>query len=238
MKVLVACEESQRVCSAFRAKGHEAYSCDIIECSGGHPEWHIMQDVLPLLNGKCTFSTCDGIIHEITGKWDVIVAHPPCTYLTVTGNRWFNVERYGEKAIQRMKDREIAVNFFMQFVNADCERIAIENPIGCMSTLYRKPDQVIQPYYFGDNARKSTCLWLKNLPLLEPTDVVEPDVYYYVAKNGKIKSDSKWRSQCSKEERAKVRSKTFPGFAKAMAEQWGAIPLSRSEWLDELLGGE
>ena len=221
MKVLIACEESQAVCKAFREKGHEAYSCDIIECSGGHPEWHIKQDVLPLLNGGCNFTTTDGVQHFVEGKWDLIIAHPPCTYLTVTGNRWFNVEKYGEKAIQRMKDREIAAGFFMKFANADCERIAIENPIGCMSTMYRKADQVIQPYWFGDAARKSTCLWLMNLPLLKPTDMVEPDVYYYVAKNGKIKSDSKWRSQCSAAERARVRSKTFPGIAKAMAEQWG-----------------
>ena len=221
MNVLIACEESQRVCTAFREKGHNAFSCDILECSGGHPEWHIQGDCLPLLNGNCEFETADGEKHYICGKWDLIIAHPPCTYLTITGNRWFNVERYGEKAIQRMKDREIAAEFFMQFVNADCERIAIENPIGCMSTLYRKADQVIQPYYFGDAARKSTCLWLKNLPNLEATNIVQPDVYYYVAKNGKIKSDSKWRSKCSKEERAKVRSKTFPGIARAMAEQWG-----------------
>ena len=221
MKVLIACEESQAVCKAFREKGHEAYSCDIIDCSGGHPEWHIKDDVTYYLNGDCGFYTQDGEEHFISGEWDLIIAHPPCTFLTVTGNRWFDVEKYGDKAIQRMKDREKAVEFFMKIANAHCDRIAIENPIGCMSTRYRKSDQVIQPYYFGDAARKSTCLWLKNLPLLEATCVVKPDIYYYVAKNGKIKSDSKWRSQCSKEERAKVRSKTFPGIANAMAEQWG-----------------
>ena len=163
MNVLIACEESQAVCKAFREKGHEAYSCDIIECSGGHPEWHIMQDVIPLLDGNCKFETTDGITHYIEGKWDMIIAFPPCTFLTVTGNRWFNVEKYGEKAIQRMKDREQAIDFFMQFVNAHCERIAIENPIGGMSTRYRKPDQIIQPYEYGHHARKATCLWLKNL---------------------------------------------------------------------------
>ena len=120
-----------------------------------------------------------------------------------------------------MKDREKAIEFFMAFVNANCEKIVIENPIGCMSTRYRKADQVIQPYYFGDAARKATCLWLKGLEKLEPTNIVEPEVYYYVSKNGRIKSDSRWRSQCSKEERAKIRSKTFPGIAQAMAEQWG-----------------
>ena len=221
MKVLVACEESQVVCKAFREKGHEAYSCDIIECSGGHPEWHIQEDVLPLLNGKCEFETIDGVKHKIDGKWDLIIAHPPCTYLTVTGNRWFNVEKYGDKAIQRAKDREDAVEFFICLANADCEKIAIENPIGCMSTRYRKPEQVIQPYEYGHPARKSTCLWLKNLPLLQPTNIVEPEIYYYTAKNGCIKSDSRWRSQYSKEERAKMRSKTFPGIGQAMAEQWG-----------------
>ena len=229
MKVLVACEESQAVCKAFRKRGHEAYSCDIIECSGGHPEWHIQGDVLPLLqredNGNngwhnIYFSTMDSVEHSVE-KWDMIIAFPPCTYLTVTGNRWFNVERYGEKAIQRIKDREDAVEFFMKFVNADCERICVENPIGCMSTRYRKPEQVIQPYEYGHPARKSTCLWLKNLPPLQPTNIVEPEIYYYTAKNGRTKSDSKWRSKFSQEERAKMRSKTFPGIAQAMAEQWG-----------------
>lgn len=224
MKVLIACEESQRVCTAFREKGHEAYSCDIIECSGGHSEWHIKQDVLPLLNGNCSFNTEDGTEHEINGKWDLIIAHPPCTYLTVTGNRWFNVERYGEKAIQRKKDREEATVFFMAFVNADCDRIAIENPIGVMSTEYRKPEQVIQPWQFGHPTTKATCLWLKGLPCLIPKNIVEVDkndVYEYVAANGRIKHDSKNRSKCKKEERAKHRSKTFEGIAKAMAEQWG-----------------
>lgn len=236
MRVLVACEESQAVCKAFREKGHEAYSCDIIECSGGHPEWHIQGDVLEVLNPTThygfisedeaewcgiEFDTVDGTYHRIEGKWDLIIAHPPCTYLTVTGNRWFNVDKYGDKAIQRAEERGKAVDFFMKLANANCERICVENPIGCMSTRYRKPEQVIQPYEHGHPARKSTCLWLKNLPLLQPTQIVEPEIYYYTAKNGSIKSDSKWRSQFSKEERAKMRSKTFPGIAKAMAEQWG-----------------
>lgn len=206
MKVLVACEESQEVCKAFRKLGHEAYSCDIQDCSGGHPEWHIQQDVIPLLNEK----------------WDMIIAFPPCTFLTVTGNRWFNVEQYGEKAVQRKKDREVAIKFFMAFANADCERIAIENPIGVMSTYYRKPNQIIHPYLFGDPERKATCLWLKGLPELKPTNIVEPNIISY--KNGKG-TDSPWHmnTMClPKEERAKLRSKTFPGIAKAMAEQWGS----------------
>lgn len=205
MKVLVACEESQEVCKAFRELGHDAYSCDIQECSGGHPEWHLCQDVTPLLEQE----------------WDLIIAHPPCTFLTVTGNRWFNVERYGDKAIQRQKDREEAVAFFMQFANAKCERIAIENPIGCMSTLYKKPTQIIQPYMFGDPARKATCLWLKGLSKLTPTNIVEPIIIRY--QNGKG-TDNPWHMETMKlppKERAKARSKTFPGIAKAMAEQWG-----------------
>lgn len=220
MKILLACEESQAVTIEMRKAGHEAYSCDIIDCSGGHPEWHIKQDVIPLLNGNVKFFTVDGLCHEIKGKWDMIIAFPPCTYLTVTGNRWFNVERYGAKAIERHKLREEAIDFFMTLANADCERIAIENPIGVMSTHWRRPEQVIQPYEYGHPCRKATCLWLKNLPTLNPTDIVEPEIYYYKAKNGSIKSDSRWRSQFTVSERAKQRSKTFLGIAKAMANQW------------------
>ena len=223
MNVLIACEESQRVCTEFRKLGHNAFSCDIEPCSGGHPEWHIMQDVLPLINGNCGFATMDGQAHKIEGKWDMIIAFPPCTYLTVTGNRWFNVERYGERAIQRQKDREEAIAFFMKFANADCDHIAIENPIGVMSTVYRKPEQIIHPYMFGNKERKSTCLWLKGLPTLKATNIVEPNVIKY--KNGKG-TDSPWHMETMKlppKERAKERSKTFPGIAKAMAEQWGGL---------------
>jgi hypothetical protein len=221
MKVLVACEESQAVCKEFRRLGHEAYSCDIIECSGGHPEWHIMQDVLPLLNGRCSFKTMDGTEHTIEGKWDLIIAHPPCTFLTVTGNRWFNVERYGENAIQRMKDREEAIKFFMAFANADCDKVAIENPIGVISTYWRKPDQIIQPYMFGDSAEKKTCLWLKGVEPLKPTNEVAPPERVRFESG---KSMPKWYADAwhlSKEERSRLRSQTFPGIAKAMAEQWG-----------------
>ena len=221
MKVLVACEERQRVCIALREKGHEAYSCDIVECSGGHPEWHIVQDVIPILNGNCEFKTVDGIKHKIDGKWDLIIAHPPCTYLTVTGNRWFNVERYGEKAIQRQIDRKEAINFFMEIANADCEKIVIENPIGVMSTVWRKPEQIIQPYMFGDSAEKKTCLWLKGVEPLKATNEIKPPE--------RVKFDSgktmpKWYADLwhlTREERSRLRSQTFPGFAEAMAEQWG-----------------
>ena len=226
MKILVACEESQAVTIELRKMGHDAYSGDIIECSGGHPEWHIQKDVLKVLRpthdgemDAISFWTMDDEIH-IVEKWDMIIAFPPCTYLTVTGNRWFNVERYGEKARQRQRDREDAIKFFMAFANAECDRIAIENPIGVMSSVYRKPNQIIHPYMFGDPARKATCLWLKGLPELEPTNIVEPVIIKY--KNGKG-TDNPWHMDTMKlprEERAKARSKTFPGIAKAMAEQW------------------
>lgn len=159
MNILVACEESQAVTIELRKLGHNAFSCDIIECSGGHPEWHIQQDVIPLLNGDCWFKTCDGLAHALWARWDMIIAFPPCTFLTVTGNRWFNTERYGEKAEKRIKDREEAAKFFMAFANAKCEKIAIENPVGYMNTHYRKADQIIQPWMFGDAFEKKTCIW-------------------------------------------------------------------------------
>lgn len=217
MKVLVACEESQRVCSAFRARGHEAYSCDIIEPSGGHPEWHIKDNVLPILGGKCYFHTMDGEKHYIE-KWDLMICFPPCTYLTVTGNRWFNVEKYGDKARERIKLREEAKEFFMAFVNANCDKIAIENPIGVMSTAYRKPDQIVQPYWFGDPFEKRTCLWLKGLPKLEKTNEVEPPPRAQYKGGCTMPA---WYANLPKKDREKERSKTFPGFAAAMAEQWG-----------------
>lgn len=219
MKVLVACEESQTACKAFRARGHEAYSADIQEPSGGHPEWHILGDVLPIINGNCTFFTMDGMAHQIDGEWDLIIAHPPCTYLTVTGNRWFNVKKYGQSAIDRICKREIAAQFFMMFVNADCKKIAIENPVGYMGTYYRRCDQTIQPYQFGEPFEKLTCLWLKGLPKLQSTNKVKPPKRQ-MAKSGK--SMPEWYSNAPKKDRAKIRSKTFPGIAAAMAEQWGA----------------
>lgn len=227
MKVLVACEESQAVCTAFREKGHEAYSCDIIDCSGGHPEWHIKWDALALINGNCSFLTCNGELHKIDGKWDMLIAHPPCTFLTVTGNRWFSIDKYGAKAVQRAGEREKAVEFFLAFANADCDQIAIENPIGIMSTVYRKPDQIVHPYFFAkaeddENCeRKATCLWLKGLPPLKYEAKYQPRIVTY--KNGKG-TDSPWHMETMSlppAERARARSKTFPGIAAAMAEQWG-----------------
>lgn len=225
LNALVACEESQAVCKALLEMGHNAFSCDIQPCSGGRPDRHIQRDVLPLLNGNCQFETMDGKKHHIDGKWDLLIAHPPCTFLTVTGNRWFNVERYGEKAIKRAKNREDAIDFFFAFVNADCDYIAIENPVGVISTVYRKPDQIIQPYEYGCHARKKTCLWLKNLPLLQPTDVVDPgeilDGGYSVGASANYATDERGKILAWNDPRtAKARSKTFPGIAKAMAEQW------------------
>ena len=172
MNILVACEESQAVTIELRRLGHNAYSCDIIPCSGGHPEWHIQRDVLPLLDGFVLFNTADGTPHFVGSRWDMIIAFPPCTYLTVTGNRWFNIERYGDKAVQRHKDRADAIKFFLAFANANCDKIAIENPVGIMSSEWRKPNQIINPYQFGDPFEKKTCLWLKGLPELKPTNIV------------------------------------------------------------------
>ena len=219
MKILVACEESQNVTNELRKLGHEAYSCDIQMHSGSHDEWHICQDVLPLLNGFCKFKTVDGNYHEINSKWDMIIAFPPCTDLCVSGARHF-AKKQADGRQQR------SIDFFMKFVNADCDKIAIENPIGIMSTKYRKPDQIIQPWQFGDKYSKSTCLWLKNLPLLVPTKIVEKGEFIeWIDKNGKKKRQAKWfyealRNSKNAEERAKIRSKTFPGIANAMATQW------------------
>ena len=184
MKILVACEESQAVTIELRRIGHEAYSCDIEPCSGGHPEWHLQVDALELLKMK----------------WDMILAFPPCTHLAVSGARYFE---------QKRKDgrQQAAIDFFMRFANADCPKIAIENPVGIMSSVWRKPDQIIQPWQFGHGETKKTCLWLKGIPLLVPTNIVD-------GREQRI-----WKMPPS-EDRAKNRAKTFPGIARAMAEQW------------------
>ena len=225
MNVLVACEESQRVCMAFRKKGHNAFSCDILPCSGGHPEWHIEKDVLKVLNPEndgemeaISFWTMDDEIH-IVEKWDLIIAHPPCTYLTLAGNKWFKPEFAG-RFPDRQKQRKEATDFFMAIANADCDKIAIENPVGVMSSKWRKPDQYIEPYMFGDPEKKKTGLWLKGLPLLKPTNIVEPVIIH--CKSGA--NEPRWHMETMhlpKEERSRVRSQTFPGIAKAFAEQWG-----------------
>lgn len=218
MRVLVACEESQRVCIAFRERGHESYSCDLKECSGSHPEWHICGDVIPLLNGKCEFETEDGLTHEIKGKWDLIIAHPPCTRLCASGQRWlyYGTDSYREK---KKFEQIQAIEFFMQMVNADCEKIAVENPVGIMSTYYRKPDCCYNPYDFeGEKECKKTCLWLKNLPPLVPTQNLPKEKrthnMWLAVFEGRQYSYSDPRV-------ATFRSKTPIGVAKAMADQWG-----------------
>lgn len=219
-KVLIACEESQVVCKAFREKGFEAYSCDIIDCSGGHPEWHIKQDVIPLLNGKCSFVTEDGKVHFTEGKWDLIIAHPPCTRLCNSGQRWLY---FGDEIYQKNKkyEQEKAIDFFMQFVKADCNRIAIENPVGIMSSVYRLPDCIYNPYDFlGETECKKTCLWLKGLPPLKPTRLTPLPIQQRTNGIWKGKFNGKtytWGSS----ECARLRSVTPKGVAKAMAEQWG-----------------
>jgi hypothetical protein len=204
MRILIACEESQAVTKEFRRLGHEAYSCDIIECSGGHSEWHLMKDVREVLSEQ----------------WDMIIAFPPCTDLAVSGARHFE---------QKRKDgrQQASIDFFMLFANHPCEKIAIENPVGIMSSLYKKPSQIIQPWQFGDEAQKTTCLWLKGLPNLEPTNIVGKGEFYISPSGKKMPS---WCSDPIGEngkklgyntaEIKKLRSKTFPGIAKAMAEQW------------------
>lgn len=212
MKVLVACEESQRVCTAFRERGHEAYSCDIIDQSGGHPEWHIMQDVLPLLNGSCEFETTDGIKHKINSKWDLIIAHPPCTYLSNVGSPHLFNKNHEIKDRKRYLKGLKAKEFFMNFINADCEKIVVENPTPMRIWGLPKYTQAIQPYYFGNPFKKRTCLWIKGVEPLKPTDICENAEPTTVAGN--------WYNKAGKD-RARIRSKTFPGIAKAMAEQWG-----------------
>lgn len=209
LKVLVGCEESQAVTKAFRLLGFEAYSCDLLPSSGGHPEWHLQEDVFEVIKSN---------------KWDLGIFHPECTRLTVTANKWYKPE-YSSRFPNIHKEREEAVEFFMKLVNSNIKHVAIENPIGIMSTRHRKPDQIIQPYHFGDTERKSTCLWLKNLPKLIHTDVVEPEIIYHQSgrTDGKLHFET---LRLPKEERRKARSVTFPGIAKAMAEQWSEYILN------------
>lgn len=195
MSVLVACEESQAVTTELRLLGIEAFSCDIEPCSGEHPEWHLQQDVIPLLKQK----------------WDMIIAFPPCTHLAVSGATYFK---------QKQKDgrQQQGIDFFMEFANVDCPKVAIENPIGIMSTKYRKPDQIIQPWMFGHPWMKSTCLWLKGLPKLTETDNRKEEM-----KSLPKKITSPILAMSPNADRAKMRSKTYPGIAKAMAQQWGKL---------------
>lgn len=225
MKILIACEESQRVCTEMRKLGHEAYSCDIQEPSGGHPEWHILGDVLKVINGHCEFTTMNGERHAIKERWDLIIAHPPCTYLSNVATRHHSLNCTSlDKINDRTFKRVEAMQFFLNIANAECDRIAIENPIGVMNTAYRKPDQIIQPYYFAKDENdtenyvtKATCLWLKGINPLTYKELPKPNnkQLFGVMPSGKSRT---WEDTYSRS--PKERSKTFPGIAKAMAEQW------------------
>jgi len=212
MRVLVACEESQAVTKAFRKLGHEAYSCDIQECSGDKPEWHIKGDAIK---------------EAYSGKYDLMIAHPPCTYLAVSGARWM-YNNDGSINLERLKNQREALNFVQKLMDAPIEKIAIENPVSVISSAIRKPDQIIQPYEYGHSEAKKTCLWLKNLPLLQPTKIVDKGEFVeWVDKNGKKKRQAKWYLDVltkakTKAERQKLRSKTYQGIADAIANQWGA----------------
>jgi hypothetical protein len=231
MKILVACEESQAITKELRALGHDAYSCDLLPCSGGHPEWHFNYDVFQVIedNGG---TLQNGEVLNDGLNWELMIAHPPCTFLAVSGARWYyhpddsgmptSERRPHPRFPDRAKHREEAVDFFIKLCEAPIEKIAVENPVGIISTRYRKPNQTVHPWMFGDEASKSTCLWLKNLPLLEPTDIVGKGERI-VLKSGK--SLPKWYSDAltkakSPAERRTLRSKTFKGMAQAMALQW------------------
>lgn len=216
LNVLVACEESQVVCKAFRDRGHNAYSCDIQDCSGGHPEWHIKGDVSPLLNGSCWFETCDSTYHYLSSAWDLIIAHPPCHKLSNCTN--FNLSRKDNVCstldwkINFYSSRCDSIIFFLSFFLCNCPKVCVENPIGYMNTHFRCPDQIIEPYYFGDPWKKSTCLWLKGLSPLVPSNIVTP-------KGKWVNIFDPW--DIPGYSSSKIRSKTFPGIASAMACQWG-----------------
>lgn len=218
MKVLVACEESQRVCMAFREKGHEAYSCDIIECSGGHPEWHIQGDVLPILNGCCQFTTQDGEKHELDKRWDLIIAHPPCTYMSKAGARWM-FPKAGVVSQERLERAYAAKAFFFAMLSADCDRIAVENPVPLKIVGLPTPTQKIQPYQYGHPFSKATCLWLKGLPKLNPTNELLEYRPYLPSNTGGFSRGAGGSRGVA--HNAKDASKTFKGIAKAMADQWG-----------------
>lgn len=219
MNILVACEESQAITKALRRRGHNAFSCDVVECSGGHPEWHIKQDVLSLLNGRCEFKTMDGEVHSLDGRWDMIIAHPPCTRLCSSGQRWlyWGDEEYRAK---KRKEQEEAIEFFLKFTEADCDRIAIENPVGIMSTKFRKPDFTYNPYDFeGETECKLTCWWLIGLPALKPTRKIPLPKEQRTQGIWKAHFGGK-KLSWNDPETARMRSQTPPGVAEAIAEQW------------------
>lgn len=230
MKILVACEESQTVCKAMRKLGHEAYSADIQKPSGNHPEWHILGDVLPLINGNCRFHTMDDKRHKINGKWDLLIAHPPCTYLTSAGA--CRLISKGKLNQERLENGLAAKDFFLKFYYADCDRICIENPAPLKCYLLPRYSQVIQPYMFGEKVTKRTCLWLIGLPPLVPTNNVgKPETATYIRKNGKLHYKC-WTQQLSSQ---KSRSKTFPCIAAAMAEQWAGVTVEPCKENEQLV---
>jgi hypothetical protein len=212
-EILIACEESQAITKAFRKLGYNAYSCDLLPCSGGHPDWHIQGDAFQ---------------EAYSGKYDMMIAHPPCTYLAVSGARWL-YNKDGSRNEERWQNQAEALDFVRDLMTAPIKHIAIENPISVISSQIRKPDQIVHPYMFGDKASKSTCLWLKNLPKLTPTDIVEKGEFIeWIGKNGKKKRQAKWYLDAlakakSPEERRTLRSKTFQGMADAIAEQWSCV---------------
>lgn len=233
MKILIACEESQTVCKEMRKLGHEAYSADIQKPSGGHPEWHILGDVLPLINGKCRFTTMDGAVHNITGKWDLLIAHPPCTYLTSAGACRLMPKGKIDKI--RLEKGLEAKAFFLKFYNADCNKVCIENPAPLKIYALPPYSQIIQPYMFGENITKRTCLWLKNLPpLRETNNVGKPKTDTYIRQNG-AQHYKCWTQNLSS---AKERSKTFPCIAQAMAKQWCGNENHQVEYFQSWSGGK
>ena len=226
MNVLIACECSQTVCKAFRKRGHNAFSCDIEKEYGEHPEWHIQTDCMDVIYGECRFFTNDSIEHFIN-KWDLVIAHPPCTYLCSCQAPLYNEKKYGKEKVQqrRMKQNE-AIAFFKIFTALDT-KCAIENPVGIMSKIFRKPDQIINPYDFGEPVRKKTCLWLSGLPTLIKTNPVEPESQHHF-KTGYNMGDWMYKTSCLPHKyRAKARSKTFEGIAEAMADQWGTMAIKQ-----------
>lgn len=218
MKVLVACEESQAVTKEFRRIGHEAYSCDIIEQSGGHPEWHIMQDVLPLLNGYCEFVSMDGKKHEILGKWDMIIAFPPCTKTSNAGAR--HLWKDGKLNIKRYYEGLCGKALFLAIWKADCDKVVIENPTPSRIFEYPAPSQIIQPYEYGHPYTKRTLLWERGVEPLQPTNVVKPEKTWCPSSSYSRKRIEQNKGMFTSD-RARNRAKTFPGIAKAMSEQWG-----------------
>ena len=222
MRILVACEESQAVTIEMRKRGHEAYSCDIEPCSGGHPEWHIQRDALEIINGWCTFRTADEKEHILRGKWDMLIAHPPCTYLSNAGAARLYPKK-GQLNRERYNEGLKAKKFFMAFINAERPRIAVENPVPSRIFGLPKYSQIIQPYEHGHPYSKKTCLWIKNLPLIVPTKIVTENIVSWVSGGSKDSHGNPRKQSGTKIRDSKLRSKTFPGIARAMAEQWAGL---------------